>query len=305
MMMTNSRRHFIKTLALGTTASGLILPACNNGLNAKTKITILHTNDVHSHIEPFPSNHAKFPGQGGFARRAALIKQIRSEEEHVIVLDSGDIFQGTPYFNFYKGELEIKLMGAMGYDAGTIGNHEFDNGSEELAKQIKKANFPFIISNYNLKGSDLENLTQPYKIINKGAVKIGIIGLGIDLEGLATANNYPNIYYQDPIIEGDKNAKYLKETEKCDFVIALSHLGYEYKNDKVCDITVANKTKNIDLILGGHTHTFLKQPTPIKNLANNDVYINQTGYGGLKLGRIDMLFDKRNGSKQLAYNAQL
>ncbi len=300
----NSRRHFLKTLAAGATASYISLPSCISK-NGPTKITILHTNDVHSQIDPFPENHAKYPGQGGYARRAALIKQVRKTEEHVLLLDSGDIFQGTPYFNFYKGELEIKLMNDMAYDASTIGNHEFDNGITELAKQMKKAEFPFVVSNYNLEKTNLSGLTQPYKIIQKGAIKIGIIGLCIDLNGLASPKNCISVDYLDPIAEGDKIAAHLKNNEHCDYVIALSHLGYHYKNDKVSDIVVGKNTQNIDLILGGHTHTFLEEPTCIKNKLNKNVYINQTGWGGIKLGRIDILFDQKNQANKMAYCSQL
>ena len=299
-----NRRDFLKTVSLGTAIGTLGLSSCITN-NRITKITILHTNDVHSHIDPFPVNHRKFPNQGGFARRAALVKQIRKEEEHVLLLDAGDIFQGTPYFNFYKGELEIKLMGDMGYDAATIGNHEFDNGEHELCKQISKADFPFIITNYGLDGNKLKTLTHPYKIIQKGNIRIGIIGLGIKLEGLVSPNNYQNITYNNPIIEGEKAASFLKEKENCDYIIALSHLGYDLKEGMIRDIDVAKNTTNIDLILGGHSHIFLDIPTAIKNKADKKVYIGQTGWGGVKLGRIDIVFNGDKKETELALQAHL
>ncbi len=293
--MKNSRRSFIKNIALGATAAYITLPSCKVHSGA-TKLTILHTNDIHSHIDPFPSDHSKYPNQGGYARRATLVKQVRREEEHVLVLDSGDIFQGTPYFNFYKGELDIKLMNKIQYDASTIGNHEFDNGIESLSTQLKKADFAFINSNYSFKDTPLEPIIKPYKIFTKGPVKIGVIGLGIELEGLVNSVQYGNVKYNDPITFGDTTAKALKEEQGCDLVIALSHLGYEYKTDKVSDITLAQNTKYIDVILGGHTHTFLKEPTFITNKANKNVLINQTGWAGINLGRIDIAFNEGNSS---------
>jgi len=302
--MDKERRRLLKALALGSLAGAVGLPACTTRGGA-VKITILHTNDVHSHIDPFPENHAKYAGKGGYARRFSLIKHVRSQEEHVVLLDAGDIFQGTPYFNFYKGALDIRLMGDMGYDAGTIGNHEFDNGVEDLASQIQKASFPFVCSNYNVENSALKGLTLPYKIIERGPIKIGVIGLGIQLKGLVTSLNYEGVEYRDPIQEGDQLAGFLKKDKKCNMVIALSHLGYEYKDDKVDDVDVAKNTKHIDVILGGHTHTFLKQPTVVPNMNAENVVINQTGWGGINLGRLDFVFDHTKQTKQLAYHSQL
>ena len=303
--MNTDRRQFLKTLTLGATAGIVGLPACTVGRGEQTKLTILHTNDVHSHIDPFPDNHTKYAGKGGFARRFALVKQVRRQEEHVLLLDSGDIFQGTPYFNFYKGELDIKLMGEMGYDASTIGNHEFDNGVAELARQIKKSAFPFINSNYNFENSDLKGVVSPYKIFERGSVKIGVVGLGIQLKGLVTPMGYKGISCLDPVVEGDKAARFLKEKEKCNLVIALSHLGYSYKNNMVDDITVAQETKYIDVILGGHTHTFLDKPTVVDNADNKAVVINQTGWGGINLGRLDFVFDTQKSNGYLANHCQL
>lgn len=295
-----SRRDFAKTLALGITTS-IIAPSCSFSPKAK-KLTILHTNDVHSHIDPFPANDSKFANMGGYARRAALVNKIREEEDNILLLDCGDIFQGTPYFNFYKGELDISLMGKMGYDAATLGNHEFDNGAQELAKQVSKATFPFICSNYDLSDSPLNNLTKPYKIFNKGGIKVGVIGVGIELDGLVSPKMYGNIKYNDPINAANTIAKELKQDHKCDVIICLSHLGYSYKEDKVSDITLAQNTQYIDVILGGHTHTFLDKPDVVNNIEKMPVIINQAGWGGIKLGRIDLLFNKEDESKTLAYH---
>ncbi len=286
-----NRRAFIKKCALGLSAVGFspLLTACDN---ESVKITILHTNDVHSRIDPFPSSHSRWPGQGGFARRAWLVDQIRSEQEHVLLLDCGDIFQGTPYFNIYKGRLEIELMNKMAYDAATLGNHEFDNGIEALAEQFKHANFPFVCSNYDLSQTVLHNQTLPYKIIEKGSVKIGIIGLGIELNGLVNPQYFKEAKVLDPIKMANQTADLLKQDKACDMVIALSHLGYKYKNDRVSDVEVARNSSEIDMILGGHTHTFLDKPDVIKNKEGKNVIVNQVGWAGVYLGRIDIELSK-------------
>ena len=224
------------------------------------KLTILYTNDVHSRIEPFPDNDPKFANKGGAARRAAIIKKIRAEEQNVLLLDAGDIFQGTPYFNFYAGELEFKLMTQMGYDLATLGNHDFDLGVDNIIKQLPNAGFEFVNANYDFKNSPLNGRINPYKIIHKGGLKIGVFGVGIELQGLVEKKNYGDIIYHQPIEIADKTAALLKHDKKCDYVICLSHLGYDYKENKVSDTILSEKTQNIDLIIGGHTHTFLDEP---------------------------------------------
>ncbi len=299
-----TRRDFLKVAALGSIA-GSLLPSCISGNNRQKKLTILHTNDVHSHIEPFPENHKDFPNMGGYARRAALVKHIREQEEQVILLDCGDIFQGTPYFNFFKGALDISLMSKMKYDVATIGNHEFDNGIEELANQIKKASFPFVNSNYKINNTPLEGLLSPYKIIQKGDIKVGVIGSGIKLDGLVNQQMYGSIEYNDPVLICSQLATELKQKKQCDIVICLSHLGYEYNSSQVSDRTLAQNSENIDIILGGHTHTFLEQPTLIKNKLNKTVIVNQAGWGGVKLGRIDLVLGSDDRSNQVVNNAML
>lgn len=287
----SNRRTFIKQSFLGSVS--LLGAAALNPLSAAilkkkhTKITILHTNDVHSHIEPFPSNDPKYPNMGGAAKRAALIDKIRTEEKNVLLLDAGDIFQGTPYFNMYGGELEFKLMSLMKYDAATIGNHDFDNGIEGLNKMLPHANFPFVNANYDFTNTILNGKIAPYKIIEKDKVKIGIFGVGVELAGLVDKKLYAETHYNNPIIAANKTAEHLKYNEKCHLIICLSHLGYAYKSNKVSDNILAKETKNIDLIIGGHTHTFLEEPTKVKNKANKVTLINQVGWAGLYLGRID------------------
>lgn len=256
------------------------------------KIIVLSTNDFHSRIEPFPDNDKKFAGMGGMARRSALIKQIRAEGHEVLLLDAGDIFQGTPYYNYYLGQLELKFMSEMGYDAATLGNHEFDNGIENISAQIPKATFPFICSNYDFGKTIMAGKTLPYKIFEKSGVKIGVIGLGIELDGLVSKRNYGETIYLDPIAKANDYADLLK-TKGCNFVIALSHLGISYDDDRPSDMILAAKTRNVDMIIGGHTHTFMSEPVRVKNLDNSEVVITQSGWGGVMLGRADLVFDKK------------
>jgi 5'-nucleotidase len=229
---------------------------------------------------------------GGAARRAALIESIRKEEENVLLLDAGDIFQGTPYFNYYGGELEFKLMSMMHYDVATMGNHDFDNGIDGFYAQLPHAKFDFVTANYDFKNTVLNEIIKPYKIINKGGIKIGIFGLGIELEGLVDKKLYKETVYNDPIEIAQDMARILKYNKKCDLVICLSHLGFSYKNEpnKISDLVLAKKTKDIDLIIGGHTHTFLDKPVVEKNAEGKEVLINQVGCYGLNLGRIDFYF---------------
>ena len=293
------RRDFLRTLA--GSAALLGMSGFPLGLLAKNeieKITILHTNDVHSHIDPFSMDDPKYPGLGGAARRAALIKKIRAEEKNVLLLDVGDIFQGTPYFNMYGGELELKLMSEMGYEASTIGNHDFDNGMEGLVKQLPNANFPLLCSNYDFSDTPLNNKTQPYKIIEKAGIKIGVFGLGIELRGLVEKKLYGNTMYLDPVAKAAYYARLLKEEKKCDLVICLSHLGYKYKEEKISDEILAKQSSNIDLILGGHTHTFLDEPVRYKNHDGKEILVAQAGWAGIKLGRIDYYIEKNSGKKE-------
>jgi len=292
----SNRRHFIKQSGLG--AIGLsLLPQLSFGNNKDIKLTILHTNDMHSHIHPFTSGRNK--GLGGMAQRAAQIKQIRKQEEHVLLLDAGDVFQGTPYFNVYGGELEFKLMSEMKYDAVTLGNHDFDNGLEGLKKQLPHANFPFLIANYDFSDTILKDTFKPYKVFRKGDLKIGVFGIGIELDGLVPKKLYQNTVYQDPISTANHYANLLKQKEKCDLVICLSHLGFKYKGIKISDMTFASQTLDIDLIIGGHTHTFLKNPVKQLNLDEKEVLINQVGWAGINIGKIDYHFSQSDGLKKV------
>ncbi|MBP8156918.1 MAG: metallophosphatase [Flavobacterium sp.] len=288
------RRDFIQKTAASSALLGLGGLSLSSFKTINTKhLTILHTNDVHSYIDPFPGNHPKNPNMGGVARRAALIESIRKENPNVLLLDAGDIFQGTPYFNYYGGELEFKLMSMMKYDLATIGNHDFDNGIEGLHAQLPNASFEFVSANYDFKNTVMNGHVKPYKIFNKDGIKIGVFGLGVGLEGLVDKKNYKETKYNDPLGVAQDMVKELKQVQKCDLVICLSHLGYKYKDDpeKICDTKLAALTKDIDLIIGGHTHTFLDKPTVLKNVVGQDVLVNQVGCYGINLGRIDFYFD--------------
>jgi 5'-nucleotidase len=291
------RRNFIKQVGAASTLTmvgGLSLPSFIG--KQQRHITLLHTNDTHSQIEPFKPNHPRNPNQGGVARRATLIEHIRTENKNTLLLDAGDIFQGTPYFNYFGGELEFKLMSMLKYDVATIGNHDFDNSIDGLYKQLPNAKFDFVSANYNFENTVLDTHVKPYQIIVKEGIKIGIFGLGIELEGLVSKKMYKETGYLDPIEITQDITSTLKNEEKCDLIICLSHLGYYYKNnpDKISDLNLAKITKNIDLIIGGHTHTFLPKPTIVKNIDGKNMLVNQVGAYGINLGRVDFYFDEQN-----------
>ena len=287
------RRDFIEKTAAGTALLSLGLSLSSFKSDIK-HITILHTNDVHSHIDPFPADDPRNPNMGGAARRATLIETIRQENPNVLLLDAGDIFQGTPYFNYYGGELEFKLMSMMKYDLSTIGNHDFDNGVDGLAAQMPHASFEFVSANYDFKNTSMDGFVKPFKIFNKNGIKIGVFGLGIELEGLVDKKMYKETVWHNPVETAQDMVRILKKENKCDLVICLSHLGYKYSKEdsnKISDLKLAELTKDIDLIIGGHTHTFLDKPTVVKNSVGKDVLVNQVGCYGINLGRIDFYFD--------------
>lgn len=308
-----NRKQFLTTLGGGTLAMTLVpnfLMAEDFSalkLASESQLTILHTNDQHSRIEPFDSSYTRNPNQGGFARRAALVQKIRSEGNNVLLLDSGDTFQGTPYFNFFGGELEFKLMSMMGYDASTMGNHDFDNGLEGFKKVLPNAKFPFICSNYDFKNTILDGQTLPYKVFNKNGIKVGIFGVGIELAGLVGKKSYGETVYLNPVEIAQHYATFLRNEKKCDLVICLSHIGYDYKDNprKISDKILASQTDGIDLILGGHTHTFLREPQTFVNKSGKNVMVNQVGWAGLLLGKINFYFDKNKKVKNISWNNQV
>ena len=295
------RRYFLEKIT-SSTIFGLSIPFLSfDNINFHSKkITILHTNDVHSHIDPFPPNDPLNPNGGGVIARAKIINKFRKENPNTLMFDAGDIFQGTPYFNFFGGEIELKLMSKLGYNASTLGNHEFDNGIKKLSESLKHANFSFINSNYNLKNTPLENKVKKYEIYTIDEIKVGVFGLGIALNGLVEKNLYNGLEYLDPIEITNDITYELKKDHKCDIVICLSHLGFKYdqRKEEMCDLILAKKTKNIDLIIGGHTHTFMKKPVEVTNLVGEKVLINQVGCFGINIGKIDFYLSNENISRK-------
>ncbi|MFM2337763.1 MAG: hypothetical protein RL115_956 [Bacteroidota bacterium] len=294
-----SRKKFIQQTAFsaGSLLTSAALLEATEYFNP-IRLTILHTNDTHSRLEPFPMDGGRNQGLGGITGRTSLIQKIRQEETNVLLLDAGDIFQGTPYFNIYKGEPEIKAMTAMGYDACTIGNHDFDAGMENLATQLNRhAKFPMLIANYDFSGTPMEHKTIPYKIFKKEKLKIGVFGISIEGKGLIPDALFGATQYLDPISKANETATILKKEKGCDMVVCLSHLGYKYSDNKVSDEVLAKETAHIDLIIGGHTHTFLNEPVKMKNKNGEDVVINQVGFAGIILGRLDFEFSKFSGKK--------
>jgi len=252
------------------------------------RLVILHTNDTHSRIDPFPMDGGPFQGLGGVARRMSLIRRVRDHHPNVLVLDSGDIFQGTPYFNFFGGEIEFASMSAMGYDAATLGNHDFDNGVEGLAAVMPLAEFDFVSANYDVEGSPLEARVRPWVIHDVGGVRVGIFGLGVAFEGLVLPPNHLGARYTDPLVAAHRSVTELRE-RGCSLVTCLSHLGYRYRGDQPSDTVLAREVEGIDLILGGHSHTFMDEPDVYVQADGRSTLVNQVGWGGMRLGRVDVV----------------
>ncbi|NNE77345.1 MAG: bifunctional metallophosphatase/5'-nucleotidase [Pricia sp.] len=292
------RRKFIKNVS----ASGILLGVGGISLgscarDAKKHITILHTNDVHSHIDPFPENHSDYRNLGGLARRATLVENIRNENPNTLLFDAGDIFQGTPYFNFYGGELEFKLMSKVKYNAATIGNHDFDNGIEGLFAQLPHAKFKLLSANYDFSNTIMDGYVKPYEIYTVDTIKIGVFGLGIQLDGLVTKKLYKETRYLHPYEIAQDMERILHEKEQCDLIICISHIGYDYETqNKPNDLELASNLYHTNLIIGGHTHTFLDQPSIVTNRSGQKTLVNQVGCFGLRLGRIDFYFDSDHAS---------
>ena len=298
------RRSFLKTsivcgagLALPNTVSSLLTltvraAICEPLLEraaGETLITILHTNDTHSQIDPIPDSDKQWGGKGGVARRATLVKEVRSQNPNTLMVDAGDVFQGTPYFNFYKGEVEYKSMSLIGYDVVTLGNHDFDNGVDALAAAMKFANFEFVSTNYDVRGTPLESRVKPYAVRTFGDLRVGLFGLGINPDNLITPENFKGVKYLDPVSMARGVVRLLRDREKCQLVIGMSHLGYypNPKGNEVGDTQVAALVSGIDFIASGHTHTFMEKPYLQKNPEGKDTIIFQVGKSGIYVGRVD------------------
>ena len=257
-----------------------------------TRITILHTNDTHARIEPFADSAPQYAGMGGVTRRATLIRRLRQENPNNLLLDAGDVFQGTPYFNRYHGALDYEIMSKMGYDAGTIGNHEFDNGVEGFCEVADKAKFPFVSANYNFGSTDMGYLVQDFTTKKVGGIKVGIFGLGVDFKNLVLDHLHKGVTYMNPVTISQKVVSVLRHTHRCDMVICLSHLGYDYADNRVSDRIIAREVDGIDLIIGGHTHTFLDKPEIFEKPGGSHTMVTQVGFGGIVLGRVDFEFSE-------------
>ena len=251
------------------------------------KLTLLQTSDTHSRIEPIDKHAAdKYAGMGGFVRRATLLDQFRKETPDALVFDCGDFSQGTPYYNLFKGEVEMEMLNLMKYDAATIGNHEFDFGLENMARLFKKADFPIVCANYDVKGTVLEGLVKPYITIERDGLKIGVFGLGAQLEGLVQADKCEGVTYLDPVTVANEVAAKLKDEEGCDVVICLSHLGITE------DEILVRGTCNVDVVLGGHSHTFMKEPVVFLNRNGESMPVSHTGKNGIFVGKLDLTFEQ-------------
>lgn len=278
-----------RILTILTIAVAVTLTAAAKG----RQLLILHTNDTHSCVLPLNPNLADtmLAGRGGFLRRAAMIDQMRKEDKDLLLLDSGDFSQGSPYYTMFKGDVETELMNIMGYDAATIGNHEFDFGLENMARIFRKAKFPIVCANYDFTGTVVEGLVKPYVIIKRKGVRIGIFGLSPKLDGLVMASTCAGVRYSDPIKTANAVADKLKNEEKCDVVICLSHLGWDEAG--LNDMEMMAKTRNIDLVLGGHSHSYFKTLNHVRNLDGKDVPNDQNGKHGIFVGKITLILEKR------------
>lgn len=255
------------------------------------RLVVLQTGDTHSRMEPIaPTATDENAGRGGVVRRATFVKQFRAEHPAVLLFDCGDISQGTPYYNLFRGELEVKMMNLMQYDAMTIGNHEFDFGLDNLARLFRMARFPVVCANYDVSGTVLEGLVKPYVVLERYGLRIGVFGVSPQPEGLVASANCQGIEYEDAIEAAQRTATLLKEKEKCDVIVCLSHLGTHitYPEDAVDDEKLIAGTKYIDVVLGGHTHTFMKAPMLYPNAEGKQVPLLHTGKNGAHVGRIDL-----------------
>ena len=273
----------------------LLVSGLNFNESAQQKeLFIYHTNDTHSRLEPIDVNSAdKFAGLGGYVRRATLVDSLRRVHPNdMLLFDCGDFSQGTPYYNMYKGEVEVLLMNEMQYNAATIGNHEFDFGLDNMARLFKMANFPIVCANYDFKGTILEDLVKPYIVFEKEGLKIGVFGLSPRLEGLVSGVNSEGVSYQNPVEVANEIALKLKQEEKCDLVICLSHLGLRPSAlNQDSDQVLVRNTTNIDLVLGGHSHTFMNEPEIVLNKEGKSVPISQMGKNGVYLGMFKVTFE--------------
>ena len=280
------RRTFIHQFGLGAIALGTGIPQLD--FSGDFSLSILHTNDL----------HGRFGGGDAtsysFAQKARqLVEKIRQEQNHVLLLDAGDVLNPSNS----KGE-ELAWMKSMGYDAFALGNHEFDRGMQDMSAQLSRNSIPALAANYQLTDTPLAKLVKPYHIVEKAGQRIGLMGLGLNPQGAIPQLLREGLVYRDPLATANEVAAELKEKHGCSLVICLSHLGYHYQDEQVSDLKLAPQSRNIDIIIGGHTHTFLPEPIVVNNLDGKPVLINHAGWGGLLMGRIDLQYS--NGAIRVA-----
>ncbi|MCK5879233.1 MAG: metallophosphoesterase [Holophagae bacterium] len=282
------RRDFIKGMGLlaGTTA---VARPMDWLFPRENTLHIIHTNDLHSHIEPFPKTDRRYPDMGGYARRATLFKKLRDRYQNTLFVDAGDVFQGTPYFNYYEGKLDYELMSELGYEIGTLGNHDFDNGVDKLLGAMQKCNFKMVNANYDITNPLIRNRVKPTTIVNRAGARIGVFGLGVTFKGLVTPDNHLGLEYGDPVAAAEKTVRQLRDIEHCDVVICLSHLGIDGASGEPGDIQVAERVSGIDVIVGGHSHTFMDSPMMVSTPAGWTTLIHQVGFAGIWVGHIKLV----------------
>jgi 5'-nucleotidase len=291
-----SRKQFLKQATLLAAGSVFPLSAAKGFAESfdQPDVTILYTNDTHARLDPFPSNAKEFAGLGGIARRASLVKKVRAHQKNVLLLDAGDVFQGTPWFDVYGGSVDLKLMSEMNYDAMAVGNHEFDRGPDGFAEAAQKAGFPILAANYITRNTPMNPYVQRHIVKEFDGFRIGIFGLGIQLRGVVAPSLFGDVRYSDAVRSAERTVNSLRDFHQCDYVICLSHLGYSYDNNRIDDLKLANSVTGIDLIIGGHTHTFLDEPVLVTNPDGEKTVVTQMGHSGVRVGRIDLHFADSN-----------
>jgi len=269
--------------------------------NRSIELLLVHTNDTHSCIEPLDpySVNRSIADKGGYIRRSTLLNDMRELEPELLLLDCGDFSQGSAYYSLYKGEVEVRLMNHMKYDAATIGNHEFDFGIDNMVRLFEMAEFPIVCCNYDFGTTPLKDIVKPYTIVYKKGLKIGLLGVCPEMEGLVTKENYDGITYMSPIECGNKVADYLKNEEHCDLVIAISHLGWKKPelggpsaDGQIWDQDFISFTRNIDIVVGGHSHTYFQHPEYVNNLDGKPVICNQMGKNAQYVGTMTIEMNK-------------
>jgi 5'-nucleotidase len=287
------RRDFLKNVLV--TGAALQFPHLwiknSRAGNSLFKLTILQTNDTHSRIDPFPMDGGRNQGLGGIARRKTLVNSVRAQNPYTLLLDAGDVLQGTPYFNLFKGTIEYETMTACGYNVTTLGNHEFDNGVESLAEALTHAGFDVVNCNYEFGDTPLRAIVKRFSVMEIGPLRIGITGVGISFADLVALKNHQGVSYNPPYKILQSVINYLRNDLGCSMVVVLSHLGYKYDEPIPSDVEMAYQVNGIDWIVGGHTHTFMDTPETVISKKGYKTGILQVGWAGIIVGRTDFFFE--------------